>query len=334
MTNRERVIAAIRHEPMDRVPYFVRFTGRMLRKMESYTGDTDFFSHIGNAYEMVSLKTEPVPEGRPCHVVDEYGTIWDRTEDEDIGTPVNRVIESAEAIEIYEAAPVIEEHLRERCETLLGRAQGERFTAVHCSSPLFERAWILCGMENLFCYMYSDPYLVRRLMRKLCDREHRRLDIVLGYPIDCVFYTDDYGQQNSLIISPESWRDFIKPYLAELFDRIKGAGKFVELHSCGDNRLIMDDLINMGLDTYNTFQPEIYSLAYAGTLAGRLAVRGGISVQRDLPRRSPSEIKQIVRETREAFRGRGLIIGPTHDVPPDVPPENVMAMLEEMGNLN
>ena len=104
----------------------------------------------------------------------------------------------------------------------------------------------------------------------------------------------------------------------------------MELHSCGDNRLIMDDLIRMGLDIYNTFQPEIYTLEYARELAGRLAVRGAVSTQRDLPRCRPDEIREIVRATKSAFGGRGLIIGPTHDVPPDVPPENIMAMLEEM----
>lgn len=330
MTNRERVIAAIRHESVDRVPYFVRFTSAMLEKMVDYTGDADFFAHMGNAYEMISLKIEPVPEGRPFHVIDEYGTIWNRTEDRDIGAPLNCVIPSVEAIEGYQAAVVDEAHLRERCETLLKLAAGERFSAVHGSSPLFERAWMLCGMQDFFCYLYSDPELVHRLMRKLCDREHRRLNIVLQYPIDCVFYTDDYGQQNSLMISPEAWREFVKPYLAELFDHIKGAGKYVELHSCGDNRLIMDDLIDMGLDIYNTFQPEIYTLDYAKILAGRLAVRGAVSTQRDLPRCEPAEIREIVRATKTAFQNRGLIIGPTHDVPPDVPPENILAMLDEM----
>lgn len=330
MTNRERVLAAIHHETVDRVPYFVRFTSQMLEKMVENTGDADYFSHLDNAYEMISMKIEPTPEGRPFHVVDEYGTIWDRTQDRDIGAPLNRVIPSAEAIEQYEAAVVDEAHLRERCETLLRQAGTERFTAAHCSSPLFERAWMLCGMQEFFLYLYTEEELVHQLMRKLCDREHRRLDIILQYPIDCVFYTDDYGQQESMIINPDAWREFVKPYLAELFEHIKGAGKYVELHSCGDNRLIMDDLIDMGLDIYNTFQPEIYTLDYAEKLAGRLAVRGAVSTQQDLPRCTEEEIRSIVRRTRDAFHHRGLIIGPTHDVPPDVKPEIIMAMVDEM----
>jgi uroporphyrinogen decarboxylase len=85
----------------------------------------------------------------------------------------------------------------------------------------------------------------------------------------------------------------------------------------------------MGLDIYQTFQPEIYGLAYAEKLHGKITVWGGISTQRDLPGKTSNEIKQITRETLNAFKQHGgLIAAPTHAIPGDVPAENIVAMLE------
>lgn len=128
-------------------------------------------------------------------------------------------------------------------------------------------------------------------------------------------------------MGPEAWRTFIKPRLARLYARIHAAGKYVSQHSCGDLREVMDDLAEIGLDIYQTFQPEIYGLDYARKLHGKITVWGGVSTQRDLPRRTPDEVRAITRELLQAFPCGGLIAAPTHAIPGDVPPENVEAML-------
>ena len=90
----------------------------------------------------------------------------------------------------------------------------------------------------------------------------------------------------------------------------------------------MDELGEIGLNVYQTFQPEIYGLGYAGKLRGRIAVWGGISTQRALPQQTPAGIRETTRALLAAFPEGGLIAGPTHAAPGDIPPENIEAMLQ------
>ena len=119
-----------------------------------------------------------------------------------------------------------------------------------------------------------------------------------------------------------------------MYAKVRDAGKFVAQHSCGDIRAIMEDLYGLGLNVYQTYQPEIYGLDYAAkVMRGKIAIWGGISTQRDLPDKTPEEIQEITRETLNCFKDHGgLIAAPTHAIPDDVPPENIVAMLEVLKN--
>ena len=171
----------------------------------------------------------------------------------------------------------------------------------------------------------SPPTTLPREM--ITRRNLQVLDIALEYDIDGFYFGDDWGQQKGLIMGPECWRRFIKPYLARMYARVHEAGKYVVQHSCGDIREIIDDLYEIGLNMYQTFQPEIYGYDYSRVLRGKIAIWGGVSTQRDLPVKTPEEVAQVTRELLAAFPEGGLVAGPTHAVPGDVPPENLLAML-------
>ncbi|MBI4028726.1 MAG: hypothetical protein HY360_27355 [Verrucomicrobia bacterium] len=121
----------------------------------------------------------------------------------------------------------------------------------------------------------------------------------------------------------------IKPAFARMFDKIKRKGKRVCLHSCGDLREIFGELVDLGLDIYNTVQPEIYNLAEMKRLYGRRIVfYGGISTQQFLPYASAEETRAKTREVRRTLaREGGCILAPTHAVTPDIPVVNVLAMV-------
>lgn len=330
MTNKERVLAAIAFEAVDKVPYAIRFTSQALQRIIDYTGNAHFFSTLNNAFVMKSIQKPAVPTGEPDCYVDEFGVIWKRSKEDDLGVPHHFLIPDEDALDSFVDAPVDKDYIDHVCRSILDEAGQERFSVVQFHSPLYERAWMMCGMENFFCYMIEDPEKVRAFLRKICDRSHAALDVVLKHDIDCVYFADDYGQQNGLIMGYPTWKNLLKPFLQELFDHVHQAGKYIDFHSCGDNREILDELAEMGVDIYNTFQPEIYTLGYAQNLYGKLAVHGGISVQRDLVHCTPDRIREIVKETADAFNHTGLIIAPTHALPGDIPPSNILAMIEAM----
>lgn len=160
-------------------------------------------------------------------------------------------------------------------------------------------------MENALVSMLATPDELDEFLDRICDYYLPMIDIALEYDIDGVYFGDDWGQQHGLIMGPEHWRHFIKPRMARLYERVRKAGKFVIQHSCGDCHEILPDLIDIGLNCYQTFQPEVYDIVKMKELYGKdLAFWGGISTQQVLPRVSPEEVKKetvrIIRTLRQA----------------------------------
>ena len=156
------------------------------------------------------------------------------------------------------------------------------------------------------------------------------IDAAVRFDIDGFYFGDDYGQQRGLLMSPETWCKFIKPGLAKMFEKVKATGKVVALHCCGNIEAILCDLIDMGLDIYQTVQPEVYDLKKLKAEYGKdITFWGAISTQQTLPFVSPSELKDVVRKTIDIMNHNGgYIAGPTHRIPEDVPAENVAALIE------
>jgi len=330
MTNRERVLAAVRHGDLDYTPHNVFFTKQMLNKMVEHTKNAEFINKIGNhiSRERISSFRVPIP-GREGYAMDEFGVVFDQTGmDKDIGNVIEFQIGSIDELARYDPPPVDEAQLHRQCGLLVS-AKGENFSMASLGFSLFERAWTLCGMEDLLCYMMTDAGVVHSLFAKLTERNLKILKIVLEYDIDAVYFGDDWGQQRGLIMGPELWRSMIKPCFARMYGAVRAAGKTVVQHSCGDLREILDDFSEIGMDIYQTFQPEIYDIVkYKEKLRGKLTIWGGISTQAHLPFKTPDEIYEITKNTIEVLgKGGGYIAAPTHDVPGDVPPENIEAMV-------
>ena len=131
-------------------------------------------------------------------------------------------------------------------------------------------------------------------------------------------------------MGPAHWRHFIKPRMARMYAKAKAAGKYVLQHSCGDCNEILPDLIEIGLDCYQTFQPEVYDIEKVKALYGdKLAFWGGVSTQRCLPYATPQGVKdEALRVAKILRKDGGYIWAPTHAIAFDVPPENILALAE------
>ena len=327
MTNRQRVIDAVNFKKTDYVPYSVGFTGQAWDKTVALMGE-DYLKSVNDHISSVDLG-KPQVETEPGHFKDEFGVVWNKTgADKDIGYPDFWLIPDRESFERNVFPDVDEQYVRD-CMEALGKMPDTQFRGASIGFSLFERLWTMMGMENALSNMLLDPELVHDALNAICERNLKVIGIALEYDFDYFYFGDDWGQQNGLIMGITHWREFIRPYLKKMYSAVRESGRYIGQHSCGDIRLLLDDLHELGLNIYQTFQPEIYGLDYAEKLRGKIAVWGAISTQRDLPDKTPGEIREITKKTLAAFREHGgLIAAPTHAIPGDVPVENIVAMLD------
>ncbi|MBX7254856.1 MAG: uroporphyrinogen decarboxylase family protein [Candidatus Hydrogenedentes bacterium] len=333
MTNRERVLATLRHEQPDFVPYNVEFTQKARAVMVGYFGHSDFETALGNCLTL--LDTNPAnawTETAPNVWRDPFGVLWDRSVDKDIGVVCNSLVtpENVHSFELpdpndstrYEGFPKSKEQ------------QDDRFIIANLGFSLFERAWTLAGMENVLMGMVAQPEFVHALLDRILEFNLAVIDRACKYAIDAMYFGDDWGSQRGLLMGRDLWRKFILPRARCMYSHVKKHGKFVFIHSCGKVDELFPDLIDAGIDVFNPFQPEVIDVFDAKARYGdRLCFHGGISTQQILPYATPHEVRTHVRQLLERVgENGGLFASPAHAVPGDARPENVAAMLDVLQN--
>lgn len=327
---RERVKAAVAHTQTGFVPYNIELTSEELAKVAKYTGvrKEDFYDWVGNHIEKASCNIggSYIRQG---FFRDEFGVVWDRSGlDKDIGN-VNEILLKEPDLSGY-CFPEPDCDVIQRTVKKLVENGKDTFKVAKIGLSFYERAWSLRGMENLLMDFILEPAFAEELFENILHYNLKVIDVAVGFDIDGFYFGDDYGQQTGLIMSPEIWRRFIKPGLAAMFERVKRSGKVVALHSCGNIEKLFGDLIDIGLDIYQTFQPEVYDIEkIKSEYGGQLAFWGGISTQKLLPYAKPEQLKAEVRKIMAVMsRNGGYIASPTHQVPADVPAENIVALAE------
>lgn len=212
---------------------------------------------------------------------DAWGCIWQI----EISGIAGQVIENP--IASYQALG----HYRAPVELLsVSAVEIERIQAEIAAAPdvvhkigwmqLYERMRYLRPAQELYLDIADDSRDLYRLRDVVMEYLHRELDIYLSLNVDVITFSEDWGTQVSLQISPRSWRRIFKPAYRELFARIHTAGKMVEFHSCGFIRDILEDLIELGVEVVHSQVGCMNLIELANRFKGRICFEADFDRQR------------------------------------------------------
>ena len=218
------------------------------------------------------------------------------------------------------------------------KENGDQAILMHgVSAGIFELSLRLRGFEQFFMDIALSPSLACGILDKVveikCGFWEKALE-KYGNEILVAVEADDLGTQNSLLISPDMYRQILKPRHKKLFSFIKKKAPHVKvfLHSCGAIMPLIPDLIETGIDILNPVQvsargmePLLLKKEFGDVLT---FWGGGIDTQRILPNGTVQEVRdEVERRIHELAPGGGFVFNTVHNIQSDVPPENIEAML-------
>jgi uroporphyrinogen decarboxylase len=348
VTPKQRVHAALRRTPVDRVPVFLWFHPQTARRFAALLevpasqvgaamGDDVRMTWVNNNYAMEGIVHENEGEGH----TDFWGIRWvkEGAFNQPVGFPLANA--SREDVLAYRFPEERIDFLLHRMDPLLAEA-GQFFIGCDVSPCVFEMYWRLRGLENAIMDIAADPGLAAEMFGR-CARFALELTrrACSEMPLDWLWSGDDVAGQQSMVMSPEAWRRQIKPLMAEIFAVGKAHGMWVAHHCCGALRPIIPDLIEIGLDVLNPIQagcPGMEALELKKEFGDKLAFMGGVDTQGLLPFASAREVRRSTERLLEGMTAGvngagpgGYILAGSHTIPPETPDENIFALYEAAG---
>jgi len=334
MTKREVIKLVLDRKRPPYVPWNIGLTKEAREKLQQHFGQSDPSAPLRTSLEdalqnhFLRLGSDIgffTDIGNNCFQ-DVFGVIWDRSIDKDIGSPQNCVLPKP-TLKGYNFPDPLDPRffadIPERIEK-----SSDRFRVFQIGFSLWERAWTMRGWENLMMDFHDHPGFVNDLLNTIADYNIAQVKEALKYDLDAVYFGDDWGMQRGLQMGPVVWHKFIYPVLKRMYGVVREAGKYVVIHSCGDVDELFDDLIEIGVNCFNPFQPEVMDVtSLIRRYRGRLAFHGGLSTQRTLPYGSSDDVRKETEYLLELGLDGGYIFAPAHDVEGDVPLENMLAFI-------
>ncbi|MEI6157142.1 MAG: uroporphyrinogen decarboxylase family protein, partial [Atribacterota bacterium] len=216
------------------------------------------------------------------------------------------------------------------------RKQNNGFAVCTTVSGVFEQCWYLTGLERILIEIIENPKFVEALMDKVLEIElslYSNLLDKIGKNIDMIELWEDISTQKGPLVSPRLYRKIIKPRTKTLVQAIKSkTNAKIALHSCGSVSWAIDDLIDIGVEVLNPVQVSAENMdtkILKNKYGNILSFWGGIDTQGVLPRGTVQEVEDEVKKRIDDLApGGGYLLAPVHNIQPDVPPENIIAVLE------
>jgi uroporphyrinogen decarboxylase len=203
-------------------------------------------------------------------------------------------------------------------------------------SPVCSQIMDLCGMEEGLILLATRPDLVQAMVAHIGDfleEYYRRLAQASQGHLDFLHFGDDFAGQQGMLLRPAKWREYFLPTWKRLFAIAHKHSLKAWLHSCGAVRPILGDLIDAGLDVFETLQVRAAGMdpvELKREFGAHLTFYGGVDTQELLPFGTTDETRREVRRLVEIMgRGGRYILSSSHNLLDDVPAKNILAMYDE-----
>ena len=263
------------------------------------------------------------------------GSIWrvaELTNDITCVQPPDAVCKKQPSMNDYVLPPQVaqpDDSIYEAFDYLVAKLGEERYIAGFTGG--FTAMVDLPGENGGLVGYYLMPEVVRAAARYAVERE-RQLDAWHLRPgIAGVLFEQDMASSKGPMISPELFREFCLPSMKARVNEMKQRGYQVLFHNCGNNRPLMDQFIEAGIDCYQSLQtiPEMELGGLKRDFGRQLTFWGGVPLE-ILLTGSPEDCRKCVRDALTlGAPGGGFILGPSHSIAKGTRYANFMAMLDE-----
>jgi uroporphyrinogen decarboxylase len=366
LNSRERVLLTLNHQEPDRVPFNLNLTVDVYHRLREFlklppepNKAMDLGTGVSASLDLVeAMKVDfcylklgsPVRWTPPARtdgvIMDEWGIGYQKTD-----RPGGFYYEMIE----HPLAGATLKDIAEYCwpdpndpgrtsqlhdTVAIIRNETDKAIMAKFTTPIWEQAWYLCGLEQWMIDLISFPERACAILDQVCKvaigLAEAGLEVV-GEEVDILRLSgDDLGTQTGPMISSTMYEKIVRPRFERLWRSAKGkylqknpAGKFM-LHSCGNIRSFIPSWIEMGLDVLDPIQPRATGMEperLKRDFGKQLVFHGGIDLQQVLPFGTPEEVMSEVRRYIQILGpGGGYIVAPAHNVQNDVSPENLVAM--------
>lgn len=202
------------------------------------------------------------------------------------------------------------------------------------AGPVHLGQW-LRGFEGWLTDLLVNPVFSQGLMDRITDIWVETIGRALkeaGDYVDIVCWGDDLATQRGPQMHPNLYRQLIKPRQRRMVEAVKRHGKPILFHSCGSVVSLLPDLIDLGIDALNPVQVSAVGMetnVLKREFGRDITFWGAIDTQAVLPRGTPADVRaEVKRRIHDLAPGGGYVLSAVHNIQPDVPPENIVAMFE------
>jgi uroporphyrinogen decarboxylase len=345
MTPRENILKTLRRKGFESVPVDFVLCESQINDFEKRFGHRDYQSYFGLSHRSFEMevqknysfgpdlfKREKLPDST---VFDEYGIGHSKGSAAAFHmTRMHHPLKGAGLSEILDYPyPTVPEGELER---LTQKVQNLRSIGLasfgFMQMTVWEASWYLRSMEELMIDMMMEDEKATALLDKITQFAVSKAVTYTKAGIDILSLGDDIGTQTSIMLDVKLWETWLKPRLSTVIEAARNVNPEVLIfyHSCGHVTPFIDQLIEVGVDILNPIQPECMSFDEVHDKFGhQLSFWGTLGTQQLLPFGTKEEVLQttLSRLNKCGEKG-GIVIGPTHMVEPEVPWENLSAIVE------